>query len=113
MKSIHLIIEAILVIALVLVGIYAIQQNSQKQQEQQGLPKLTTLIGEFNTTKGGMGVVNGTLLIYFANNSNESAKYVGKIVEVSGVIYDPGYPSDSIVQEFAGPHMAVTSIRII
>ena len=113
MKYKHLIIEAILVIALVLIGIYAIQQNLQKQTEQQGLPKVTTLIGEFNTTKGDMGVVNGTLLPYFENKPDEASNYVGKIVEISGVIYDPEYPSDFIVQEFGGPHMAITSIRII
>ena len=113
MKSKHLIVEAILIIALALFGIYTIQQLQQNQQEQQELPKSTTIIGEFNITKGGMGVVNGTLLPYFANKPDEAAKYDGKIVEVSGVIYDPEYPSDSIVQEFLGPHMAIESIRIM
>lgn len=113
MKNKHVVIEGILIVALIIVGIYAVLQTLQLREEQESLPKLTTITGEFNTTKGGMGIVNGTLLPYFTNKENETAQYTGKTVEVKGVIYDPEYPSDIITQEFAGPHMAIESIRIL
>ena len=112
MKYNHIIIEAILLIALVIVGIYAVLQSSQTQEERK-LPKLTTITGEFTTSKGYTGVVNGILLPYFANKPNETAEYSGKIVEVKGVIYDPEIPSDFIGQSSSAPLMAIESIRII
>ena len=113
MKSNHIIIEVVLLIALVIVGIYAVFQVSQTQEVEESLPKLTTITGEFTTSKGYTGVVNGTLLPYFTNKPNETAEYSGKIVEVTGVIYDPEIPSDFIGQYYNGPHMAIESIRII
>ena len=113
MKNKHVIIEIILLIALVIVCIYAVQQTSQTQLTEESLPKITTITGEFNVTKYGMGTVNGYLLPYFSNKEDEAAQYVGNTVEVDGVVYDPQYPSDIITQQYDGPHMAIKSIRII
>ena len=114
MKNKHVVIEGILIVALIIVGIYTVLQTSQNQEvEQESLPKLTTITGEFTTSKGYTGVVNGTLLPYFANKPNETAIYSGKIVEVKGVVYDPEIPPDFIGQYYNGPHMAIESIRII
>lgn len=47
-----------------------------------------TIRGRFTITKGCMGVVNGILLTDFANKCEEAAKYEGKIVEVTGILYE-------------------------
>lgn len=71
-----------------------------------------TIRGKFTSTKGCMGVVNGTLLTDFANKCDEAAKYEGKLVEVTGSIYE--YKCEPHEQCFDGPHMKnIESIKII
>ncbi|MDO9516609.1 MAG: hypothetical protein Q7J10_01025 [Methanosarcinaceae archaeon] len=71
-----------------------------------------TIRGEFSSTKGCLGVVNGTLLTDFANRCDEAAKYEGKLVEVTGIIYEHKCKPNE--QCFGGLYMDnIESIKII
>ncbi len=48
--------------------------------------KKVAAIGIFATTKGCMGLVNEILLPEFANKCEDTKQYVGKMVEVTGVL---------------------------
>jgi len=72
------------------------------------LAEKVTIRGELTQTKGGMGVVNGTLLTDY----EKIQPYVGKNVEVTGYIYNPKCHPNS--QCFNGPYMdKIMSIRVL
>jgi len=78
------------------------------------LPKSTDtkITGVFESTKGCMGVVSGTLLVDFANKCEEASRYEGKTVEVIGRIYE--HKCGAYEQCFNGPYMDnIKSIKIL
>ncbi len=74
-----------------------------------------TITGQFIATNGCRGVVGGTLITDYgpmANLCESSEKYEGKMVEVTGWVYNPGCKKGE--ECFVGPYMRnVEEIRIV
>jgi len=93
------------IVLVILVGFALIYISLQKSTD-------TKISGVFRGTKGCMGVVNGTLLVDFANKCDEANQYEGKTVEVIGHIYE--HKCGEAEQCFNGPYMDnIKSIRIL
>ncbi len=105
------IVMLLLVAALAAAGFYFGSQLKQPQ-ESDVLEDKVTVRGVFTLTEGCMGVVEGTLLTDFADNCDESAKYEGKFVEVTGSVYE--HECNPEEQCFDGQYMRnIESIRIV
>ena len=74
-------------------------------------PEVSTITGEYRGTKGG-GVVNG---VYIPGSElKESSKYIGKTIELKGVLEDYPCPKNMAVQCFNGPMMTnIQSVKEI
>jgi len=96
----NLIIVIVIAIVLLLVIIYFVLNSV--------LAKKVIIRGELTGTKGGMGIVNGTLLTDY----KKIQPYIGKNVEVTGYIYNPKcYPNS---QCFNGYYMdRIIFIRVL
>lgn len=105
------IVMLLLIAALAIAGFYFGSQLKQPH-ESEVLEDKVTVRGVFTLTEGCMGIVEGTLLTDFANKCNESAKYEGKIVEVTGLVYE--HECDPEEQCFDGQYMKnIESTRIV
>ncbi len=105
------IVMLLLIAALAAAGFYFGSQLKQPQ-ESDVLEDKVTVRGVFTLTNGCMGVVAGTLLTDFADNCDESAKYEGNFVEVTGFVYE--HECDPEEQCFDGQYMKnIESIRIV
>lgn len=75
-----------------------------------------TLSGQFVSTKGCMGVIQGTLVEDYGNSTesmcDDAVKYEGKVVEVTGYVYN--HKCEKGEECFGGPYMRnIESIEII